>query len=76
MIQSSEDSIGNWGGQEKLAYDNFNQIQLALIEALPDNTCDESIHELFKDAWDHWGSNEKLLKITVEEIKEYIQLVV
>ena len=72
-VRATNDSVGEWDGQEELAADNFNKIQDALYEAAPDEYNDDDLHELMKSAWDYWGSKEDLLIITDEQINEYVR---
>jgi hypothetical protein len=72
-VRATNDSVGEWDGQEELAADNFNRIQDALYEAAPDEYNDDKLHMLMKSAWDHWGSEAELLTITDKQINEYVR---
>jgi hypothetical protein len=50
-----------------------NKIIDAIYEAAPDETYDTKLYEIAKYAWDDWGSSEKLLTLTDEEIKAYAE---
>lgn len=71
-VRATNDNVGEWDGQEQLAADNLNRIQDALYEAAPDEYNDDQLHELMKSAWDVWGSEEKLLTITDDQIESYV----
>lgn len=71
-VRATTDNVGEWDGQEETAAENFNQIQDALYDAAPDHYNDDQLYELMSTAWDIWGSDEKLLTITDEQIKEYV----
>jgi hypothetical protein len=69
---AASDTVGDWDGQEQLAADNYNRILKALYAAIPSDTPDTIQHEIFKKAWDDWGSDSGLLTITDYEITEYV----
>jgi RNase P subunit RPR2 len=71
-VRATNDSVGEWDGQEEIAAENFNQIQDALYDAAPDDYNDDQLHDLMKTAWDNWGSDERLLTLTEKQIDQYI----
>jgi hypothetical protein len=72
-VLATSETVGNWGGQEGLAAEQFNKIIEAIYEVAPDNTYDSKLYEIIKYAWDDWGSKDELLAITEEEIKKYAE---
>jgi len=59
------DSVGDWDGQETLAATQIEKIYTAIDELGGDE-------EAKKRAWDDWGSDQKLLVLSDEDITEYV----
>lgn len=70
---ATSETVGDWGGDEETAASQFNKIIDAIYEAAPDETYDTKLTEIVHWAWDKWGSSEKLLTLTDEEIQEYAE---
>ena len=75
-IEASVDTVGEWDGDEQTACDNINRIRCALYKASPDTITEADLAQLFGMAWDTWGSDENLLSITDDQIRDYVQRVV
>ena len=71
-VRATNDSVGEWDGQEDLAAQQINRIYDALYAAAPDEYNDDQLSELMHSAWDVWGSEEKLLTITDDQIESYV----
>jgi len=72
-VYATFETVGDWSGEEETAALQFNKIIDAIYEAAPDETSDTRLSEIAKYAWDNWGSNEKLLVLTNDEIKVYAE---
>jgi hypothetical protein len=72
-VYATSGTVGDWEGEEETAATQFNKIIDAIYEAAPDETYDTKLYEIAKYAWDDWGSSEKLLTLTDEEIKAYAE---
>ena len=73
IIDSTIDSIGDWNGNEQIAYNNINKIRWAIYNNASNSITEEELFELFKIVWDHLGSDKRLLSITEPQINEYIK---
>jgi hypothetical protein len=72
-VYATSETVGDWEGQEKIAVEQFNKIIDAIYKAAPDETYDTKLYEIVKYAWDDWGSSEKLLTLTDDEIEAYAE---
>ncbi len=74
-VLASNETVGDWEGQEDLAAEQFNRILFALYFSAPDDTDDITMDDLKKDAWDYWGDNAELLELTNAQVTEYINTI-
>lgn len=72
-VYATSENVGDWDGDEETASEQFNKIIDAIYEAAPDETYDTKLYEIVKYAWNDWGSEEKLLTLTDDEIKKYAE---
>ena len=74
-ILATNETVGNWEGQEELAAKQFNRILFAIYSIAPGDTDDITMDDLKKDAWNFWGDNAELLELTNAQVTEYINTI-
>ena len=72
-VLATNETVGNWEGQEELAAEQFNRILFAIYFIATDDSDEITMDDLKKDAWGYWGDNAGLLKLTNEQIVEYVE---
>lgn len=72
---ATTESVGEWDGQEELAAENVNRIYTAIYKAAPNDTDTDTLAEIMHRVWDEWGSEEKLLTLTDEDVEKYVSKV-
>ena len=72
-VLASNETVGDWEGQEELAAEQFNRIIFAIYYIAPNDTDDITMDDLKKDAWNFWGDNAELIELTNEQIAEYVE---
>ncbi|MEF3075183.1 hypothetical protein V2P20_09110 [Methylobacter sp. Wu1] len=75
-IKATSHSVGDWNGQEELAASNINRIYDAIYAAVDDDYDTDKLAQIIHDVWDDYGSDEKLLTITDNEIEGYVERVI
>ena len=74
-------NVGDWGGDEQLAADNLNRIYKALdlritpllIVGKEQQWDPELYDEIMSHVRDAWMNKDRLLKLTEEQIKNYVE---
>ncbi len=74
-VLASNETVGDWEGQEELAAEQFNRILFAIYSIAPNDTDDITMDDLKKDAWDCWGDNAELIELTNAQVTKYINTV-
>lgn len=65
-------NVGDWGGNEELAARQLNRITGAIFESASTYIDGDFLAGALHGVWDDWGSDERLLELTDDEIGEYV----
>ena len=74
-VLATNETVGDWEGQEELAAEQFNRILFAIYFTAHEDETEITMDDLKKDAWDYWGDNANLLELTNIQVTEYVKSV-